>query len=161
VLVVVEDSWVFYLNTLSLARNIIIFIQSTPSQAISVRSILILSSNIRICLLVVSLPQVFLPKPCITQPILCATWPAHHILLDFFWRVTFGGEYRNSAPKPCITLSILCATWPAHHILLDFFWRVTFGEEYRNSEHGTSHLSTNCPGISPTTVVRIAGGVVY
>ena len=78
-------------------------IQSTYPHPTSWRSILILSTHLRLGLPVVSFPPVSPPRtytPLLSSPIR-ATCPAHLILLDFITRTILGEEYKSFSSTLC------------------------------------------------------------
>ena len=83
-------------------------IQSIPPHPTSCRFILILSTQLGLVSQVVSFPQVFPPKPLyMSPPPICATCPAHLILLDFITRNILGDEYRSLSASLCSFLHSL------------------------------------------------------
>ena len=100
-------------------------IQSLPPQPNSSRSILILSSHLRL-----GLPSGLFPSSFIASPLLSpirATCPAHLILLGFITRTILGEEYRllssslYSFLHSLVTSSLLCP-----NILLNTLFSNTF-----------------------------------
>jgi len=76
------------------------------------RSILILSSHLRLFLEVLSFPQVSQTKPCIhlSCPPIRATCTAHLILLDLITRTVLGEEYRSLSSTDHSTYRSLSST---------------------------------------------------
>ena len=87
-------------------------IQSTPPHPTSWRSILILSSCLRLGLPSGFLTQVSPPKPCIRLSFIRATCSAHHILLGFITRTIFGDQYRSLSSSLCSFLHSLVTSSP-------------------------------------------------
>ena len=72
----------------------IILVHATPSHFLNIHFNIILPS-ITLVFEVVSFPRVFPPKPCwhLSYLLLCATCPAHLILLDLITWIIFGVKY--------------------------------------------------------------------
>ena len=93
-----------FITVLTSARHLslswAISIQSPQPPPTSWRSILILSSHLRLGPLMVSFPQVSSPEPRenLSRPPY-ATCPAHLIHLDFTTRTILGKEYRSTCPQ--------------------------------------------------------------
>ena len=91
-------------------------IQSIPPHPTSWRSILILSSHLRLDLPNGLFPSGF-PIKTLNKPLpflIRATWPVHLILLDFITRTTFGEQYRSLRSPICLNTYI---TYSALYIL--------------------------------------------
>jgi len=111
------------------------WIQSTPSQPISLRSVLILSPYICLRLLSGLFLSFFLTK--ILSPflicLLCVTWPAHLIILDLI--TLFGEAYKLQSfslcnvLQPCATSSLL-----GPYVLLSTLFSNTVSESQNNSK---------------------------
>ena len=89
--------------SLSWARSI----QSTPPHPTSCRSILMLSSHLRL-----GLPSGLFPSGYPTKTLyktliapIRATFPAHFIVLDFITQIIFGEQYRSLSPSHYAVLS--------------------------------------------------------
>jgi len=101
-------------------------IQSTYPHPTSWRSILILSTLLRLGLSSGLFPSGF-PTKTLHTPLsspICATCPAHLILLDFITRTILGAEYRSfssslctSTPFPRYLVPPRSKYSPQHHIL--------------------------------------------
>ena len=84
-------------------------IQSIPPHPTSWRSILLLSSHLRLGLPSSPFPSGFPTKTLYTTlfATIRATWPAHLILLDFITRIILGEQYRSLSSSLCSFLHYL------------------------------------------------------
>jgi len=82
-------------------------LSSITPHFISWRSILILSSHLRLALSSVSFPQVSPPKPYASPLPIRATCPAHLILLNSITRTILGEQYRSLRSSLCSLLHSL------------------------------------------------------
>jgi len=92
-------------------------IQSVYPHPISCRSILILSTHLRLCLPSGLFPSGF-PSKALYTPLsssIRATCPAHHILLDFITRTILGEEYKSFSSSFCDLLHS-----PRSYLLISF-----------------------------------------
>ena len=97
--------WNSFMTSFTSARHLSLSwassIQSMPTNSTSWRSILILSSHLRLGLLSGLFPSVFLTKPPYTPLPIRATFPAHLILLDFITLTIMGEEYTSLSSPLC------------------------------------------------------------
>ena len=96
-----------FITALTSVRHLSLYwaspIQSTYSHPTSLRSILILSTHLRLGLPSGLFPPGF-PTKILYAPLsspIRATCPAHLILLDFITRTILGGEYRSFSSSLC------------------------------------------------------------
>ena len=99
-----------------LSQSLIIVIQSKPPNLTSWRSILILSSHLRLGLpsglFTSSCPTKYLYKTLLTH--IRATCPANLILLDLIARIIFGEQYRSLSSSVCNFLHSLVSDQVSH-----------------------------------------------
>ena len=99
-------------------------IQSALPHPTSWRSILILSSHLRLDLPSGLFLQVYPPKPCVRLSPIRATCPAHLILLNVITRTIFGEQYRSLSSSLCsflhspVTLVPLSPKYSPRHPVL-------------------------------------------
>jgi len=89
-------------------------IHSVPPHLISWRSIVIVSSHIRLCLSSGLFPSVFptIILDHLSSPLIRATCPAHLIILDLIIRKIFDEQYRSLSSSLCSFLHSPCHLVP-------------------------------------------------
>ena len=94
------------------------YLQSTPSNPISSRPILILPSQLCLGFYIVSFLQVFQPKSCmhfsflLSMPVIC---PSHPILLELLSLIMSGKEYRPRVSHYAIFSNLLLLSHSFKH----------------------------------------------
>jgi len=131
-----------------------------PRYLVSLRSILILSTHLRLCLLSGLLPSAF-PSKTLYTPLsspIRATCPVHLILLDFITRTILGEEYsavkKHSHAWTTLPLRISLHRNSSHLNTVNTFTAQCNSSQLllRNFPYSPASLSSSCVRILPLAV---------